>query len=70
MVLYTLVVIFYDTLSSSRRDVINRINWKGKLKLTFSDMIRGVRSYLRLELIFEQILEERVFENYRRQLER
>jgi hypothetical protein len=70
MVLYTLVVIFYDTLSSSRSGVISRINWQGKLKLTFSDMIRGVRSYLRLELIFEQILEERVFENYRRQLER
>jgi hypothetical protein len=28
MVLYTLGVIFYDTLSSSRRGVINRINWQ------------------------------------------
>jgi hypothetical protein len=55
MVLYTLVVIFYDTLSLLRRDVFNRINWQGKSKLTFSNMISSVRSSLWLELILEQV---------------
>lgn len=42
--LYTLVVVFYDTLPRSKR-LARRTHWVGKEGVTFSDMIVSVRHY-------------------------
>ena len=52
--LYTLVVVFFDTLSWSNPHVCMR-QWSGKEGTTFSDMIVSVRSYLWMEWIFAQV---------------
>jgi hypothetical protein len=56
IVLYTLVVIFYDTLNRQRKLNI-RFHWQGKTNLTFSDMICAVRSHLWMEWVFQQVPE-------------
>ena len=52
--LYTLVVIFYDTMPWSNPHV-RVTQWLGKEATTFSDMIGSVRSYLWMEWIFARI---------------
>lgn len=52
--LYTLVVIFNDTLSTSRR-LARRKLWAGKQAVIFSDMIADVRHYLGTRWIFTQV---------------
>jgi hypothetical protein len=50
-VLYTLVVIFFDTLRWTNQHLRIK-NWTGKEQTTFSDMISSVRCYLWAEWIF------------------
>ncbi len=52
--LYTLVVVFFDTLPWSNPHV-RVMKWQGKEGTTFSDMIVSVRRYLWMEWIFEQV---------------
>lgn len=52
--LYSLVVVFFDTLSWSNPHVHERI-WSGKEATTFSDMMVSVRRYLWMEWIFAQV---------------
>lgn len=52
--LYTLVVVFYDTLPWSNPH-IRQTPWLGKEATTFSDMICSVRSYLWMEWVFAQV---------------
>jgi hypothetical protein len=54
MCLYTLVVVFYDTLPRSG-DYLRIYRWPGKRSITFSDMISSVRRYLWLEWIFDTV---------------
>ncbi len=54
MYLYTLVVVFYDTLPRSG-DYLRSYRWKGKRGVTFSDMISSVRRYLWLQWIFDSV---------------
>ena len=54
LVLYTIVVIFYDTMP--RRGCHRRTKkWIGKDTVTFSDMIASVRHHLWYEWVFEQV---------------
>lgn len=52
--LYTLVVLFYDTLPWSNPHV-RQTRWVGKQAVTFSDMIVSVRHYLWTAWIFAQV---------------
>lgn len=52
--LYTLIVIFYDTMPWSNAHVRVR-QWVGKDATTFSDMIGSVRRYMWMEWIFTQV---------------
>lgn len=52
--LYTIVVVFYDTMSWSNPHV-RVTHWLGKEATTFSDMIGSVRRYLWMEWIFTQV---------------
>ena len=52
--LYTLVVLFYDTLPWSDPHV-RQTRWAGKAGVTFSDMIVSVRHYLWSSWIFTQV---------------
>jgi hypothetical protein len=52
--LYTIVVVFYDTISWSNPHV-RETRWIGKEATTFSDMIATVRRYLWMEWIFTQV---------------
>jgi len=52
--LYTLVVIFYDTMPWSNPHV-RATHWLGKQTTTFSDMMGSVRRYLWIEWIFTQV---------------
>jgi hypothetical protein len=52
--LYTIVVVFYDTISWSNPHV-RETQWLGKEATTFSDMIGTVRRYLWMEWIFTQV---------------
>ena len=52
--LYTLVVVFYDTMPWSNSHV-RVTQWLGKEATTFSDMIGSVRRYLWMEWIFTQV---------------
>lgn len=52
--LYTLVVVFYDTMPWSNPHVRVR-HWLGKEATTFSDMIGSVRGYLWMEWVFAQV---------------
>jgi hypothetical protein len=52
--LYTLVVVFYDTLPWSNPHV-RRTRWLGKEAITFSDMMCSVRRYLWMEWIIAQV---------------
>ncbi len=54
IVLYTLIVLFYDQLKGSDRKPNMAMAWKGKSHTTFSDMHICVRRYLWLEWVFEQ----------------
>ena len=51
---YTLVVIFFDTMPWSNPHVRVK-HWIGKEKTTFSDMISSVRHYLWMEWIFARV---------------
>lgn len=51
--LYTIVVVFYDTMPRSSPHLRER-SWAGKESITFGDMITSVRHYLWKEWIFEQ----------------
>lgn len=51
--LYTLVVLFYDTMPESSPHLREK-TWVGKEVITFSDMIGSVRRHLWLEWIFAQ----------------
>lgn len=53
MVMYTLVVAFYDTMPESSPHLRNR-NWFGKEHVTFSDMMISVRHHLWCQWVFEQ----------------
>jgi len=53
ILLYTIVVTFYDTMPESSSHLRCR-SWQGKESITFSDMIISVRHHLWLEWIFEQ----------------
>ncbi|MEM6690957.1 MAG: transposase [Planctomycetota bacterium] len=53
-VLYTIVVVFYDTMPQSSPHLKERI-WLGKEFITFSDMIISVRHYLWMNWVFEQV---------------
>jgi hypothetical protein len=53
ILLYTIVVTFYDTMPESSSHYRFR-SWQGKESITFSDMILSVRHHLWLEWIFEQ----------------
>jgi len=52
--LYTLVVLFYDTLPWSNPHV-RQTRWVGKQAVTFSDMLVSVRHYLWTAWIFAQV---------------
>lgn len=52
--LYTLTVVFYDTMPWSSCHVTVK-SWIGKKGSTFSDMITSVRSYLWSEWVFAQV---------------
>jgi hypothetical protein len=52
--LYTLIVIFYDTMTWSNPHVRTK-QWIGKQHTTFSDMISSVRRYLWIEWVFEWV---------------
>ena len=52
--LYTLVVVFYDTMPWSNPHV-GVTPWLGKEAATFSDMICSVRRYLWMEWVFAQV---------------
>lgn len=52
--LYTMVVVFYDTIPPSSSHVRIR-NWAGKQTVTFSDMIISVRHHLWIEWVFKQV---------------
>lgn len=52
--LYTLVVIFYDTMPWSSRH-LGVTQWNGKDAITFSDMIGSVRRHLWAEWVFAQV---------------
>lgn len=52
--LYSVVVIFYDTIPSSSPHLRQR-SWLGKEATTFSDMIISVRHHLWLEWVFTQV---------------
>ena len=52
MVLYTLVVTFYDTMPQSSPHLRYR-NWLGKEHVTFSDMMISVRHHLWCQWVFE-----------------
>lgn len=52
--LYTLTVIFFDTMSWSNSHVTVK-KWIGKEGTTFSDMMISVRRYLWMEWVFEQV---------------
>jgi hypothetical protein len=54
MILYTMVVLFYDQLQQTRKTNRLRVAWEGKTHITFSDMIANVRSYLWIEWVFAQ----------------
>ena len=51
--LYTVVVVFYDTMPQSSTHLRER-SWAGKEWITFGDAITSVRHYLWMEWIFEQ----------------
>ena len=53
ILLYTIVVTFYDTMPASSSHLRFR-SWQGKESITFSDMIISVRHHLWLEWVFEQ----------------
>ncbi len=53
MVLYSIVVVFYDCMPQSSRSLRSR-SWIGKEFITFSDMIISVRHHLWMNWIFEQ----------------
>jgi hypothetical protein len=52
--LYTLVVVFYDTMPWSNPHV-RMTHWLGKEAVTFSDMMCSVRRYLWMEWVFAQV---------------
>lgn len=52
--LYTLTVVFYDTMPWSSSHVTVK-SWRGKKGSTFSDMITSVRSYLWSEWVFAKV---------------
>jgi hypothetical protein len=52
--LYTLTVIFFDTMSWSSSHLTVK-KWIGKEGTTFSDMLISVRRYLWMEWVFEQV---------------
>ena len=54
IVMYSLVVTFYDTLPPSSPHRRHR-TWVGKESVTFSDMIISVRHHLWVEWVFEQV---------------
>ena len=54
IVLYTIVVTFYDTIPS-RSSHFRCRNWIGKESVTFSDMIISVRHHLWRQWVFEQV---------------
>ena len=54
ILLYTIVVTFYDTMPASSSHLRFR-SWQGKESITFSDMIISVRHHLWLEWVFEQV---------------
>lgn len=49
--LYTLVVVFYDTMPASSSHLRSK-SWLGKQSITFSDMIISVRHHLWIEWVF------------------
>lgn len=55
IILYTLVVVFYDTLHPNKRNYTLRLNWRGKRALCYSDMIHDVRAYLWMNWVFAQV---------------
>ncbi len=52
--LYTIVVLFYDTMPASGTH-LRRRHWVGKESVTLSDMIISVRHYLWIEWVFAQV---------------
>jgi hypothetical protein len=52
--LYTIVVLFYDTMPASSKHIRER-SWAGKESVTLSDMIISVRHYLWMEWVFAQV---------------
>jgi hypothetical protein len=52
--LYTIVVLFYDTMPASSTH-LRRRHWVGKESVTLSDMIISVRHYLWVEWVFAQV---------------
>jgi hypothetical protein len=52
--LYTMVVLFYDTIPSSSTHFRKR-KWVGKESVTLSDMIISVRQYLSVRWVFAQV---------------
>ncbi|TWT87877.1 hypothetical protein Pla100_58260 [Neorhodopirellula pilleata] len=52
--LYTIVVLFYDTMPQSSGHFRQR-HWVGKESVTLSDMIISVRHHLWMEWVFAQV---------------
>ena len=52
--LYTLIVVFYDTIPWSNHHLLIK-KWVGKKGITFSDMIASVRRYLWTEWVFKHV---------------
>ena len=55
IVLYTLIVLFYDQMNAKTSKHRRRVAWTGKNHTTFSDMHASVRRYLWMEWVFAQV---------------